>query len=247
VCSSDIVYNDTDNLTSGSSSVAEYITQIRDMGKTVKGTVRSTAILSIDNPSIAYAAFYETIINDGVSDESIYDYVLVDSAFGGVGHVLGFNNVLAAPVSYNSYHKTLTSGGPLGNVYAIRNPAGDFANANSYALIAGTINANAIALGEVYDAEGILQKNWDVSSAIYSQNFNVAAQDGAPNSIFFKPDGTKMYIIGTTDSVLEYNLSTAWDVSTVSYVQNFSVAAQDTFSFGVHFSPDGTKMYTSGD
>ena len=49
------------------------------------------------------------------------------------------------------------TGGASGNVFAIWDhgkSAGDTANSNSYALIAGLINANAIALGATYFANG---------------------------------------------------------------------------------------------
>lgn len=85
---------------------------------------------------------------------------------------------------------------------------------------------------------------WDVSSAAFSQTFSVSAQETAPSGVFFKPDGTKMYVVGNNgDAVNEYNLSSAWDVGTASYSQNFSVASQATFPTGVFFKPDGTRMY----
>ena len=92
-----------------------------------------------------------------------------------------------------------------------------------------------------------LSTAWDVSSAVFSQLFSVAAQESNPHGIFFKPDGTKMYVIGVTgDNVYEYNLSTAWDVSTASFLQSFSVSAQEINSTDVFFKPDGTKMYVIG-
>ena len=92
-----------------------------------------------------------------------------------------------------------------------------------------------------------LSTAWDVTSASYLQNFSVAAQEAFPTGIFFKPDGTKMYVIGVLgDDVNEYDLSTAWDVSSASYLQNFSVAAQEINPTGVFFKPDGTKMYVIG-
>ena len=88
---------------------------------------------------------------------------------------------------------------------------------------------------------------WDISTASYLQSFSVAAQEDTPNGISFKDDGTKMYIVGSTnDTVYEYNLSTAWNISTASYLQSFSVAAQDTFPGGLFFKTDGTKMYIVG-
>ena len=88
---------------------------------------------------------------------------------------------------------------------------------------------------------------WDISTASYLQNFTVATQENTPQGLFFKPDGTKMYIVGATgDDVNEYNLLTAWNVTTSSYLQNFSVAAQETTPTSVFFKPDGTKMYIIG-
>ena len=84
---------------------------------------------------------------------------------------------------------------------------------------------------------------WDVSTASYVQNFSVALQESNPAGLFFKPDGTKMYVCGfSSDSVHEYDLSTAWDVSTASFLQTFSVSAQANPT-GIFFKPDGTKMY----
>jgi DNA-binding beta-propeller fold protein YncE len=95
--------------------------------------------------------------------------------------------------------------------------------------------------------EYTLSHPWNVSSASYVQIFSVAAQETTPNDIFFKPDGTKMYVIGSTgDDVNEYTLSDPWNVSSASYVQIFSVAAQETAPTGIFFKPDGTKMYVIG-
>ena len=105
-------------------------------------------------------------------------------------------------------------------------------------------------LGIVSDAvyEYNLGTAWDVSSAVYLQNFSVSAQDSLPRDIFFKPDGTKMYVVGDAgNNVNEYNLSAAWDISSATYLQNFSVAAQETTPYGIFFKPDGTKMYVVGD
>jgi DNA-binding beta-propeller fold protein YncE len=92
-----------------------------------------------------------------------------------------------------------------------------------------------------------LSTAWNISTASYVQNFSVAAQESGPRTVFFKPDGLKMYIVGNDgDDVNEYNLSTAWNISTASYVQNFSVAAQETEPQGIFFKPDGLKMYIVG-
>jgi DNA-binding beta-propeller fold protein YncE len=92
-----------------------------------------------------------------------------------------------------------------------------------------------------------LSTAWDISSASYLQNFSVAAQEISPQGFFFKPDGLKMYVVGSSgDDVNEYDLSTAWDISSASYLQRSSVGAQDKTPRGVFFKPDGLKMYILG-
>ena len=94
-----------------------------------------------------------------------------------------------------------------------------------------------------------LSTAWDLSTASFNNNeFSVSSQEINPEGLFFKTDGTKMYVVGTTgDDVNEYDLSTAWDVTSATYSQNFSVSGQDTAPRGVHFKSDGTKMYIVGD
>jgi hypothetical protein len=88
---------------------------------------------------------------------------------------------------------------------------------------------------------------WDVSTIAFVRDFSVAAQDTAPQDIWFRADGFKMYIVGSTnDRVYEYNLATAWNVSTASFLQFFSVATQETVPISIDFSSDGTRMYVLG-
>jgi DNA-binding beta-propeller fold protein YncE len=98
--------------------------------------------------------------------------------------------------------------------------------------------------------EYTLSTAWNISTASYVQNFSVASQETSPQGLFFKPDGTKMYITGGgalgPKGVIEYSLSTAWNISTASYVRNFSVSSQDTGPESLFFKPDGTKMYVIG-
>jgi 6-phosphogluconolactonase (cycloisomerase 2 family) len=91
-----------------------------------------------------------------------------------------------------------------------------------------------------------LSTAWDISTASYSQLFSVSAQVSIPRAIFFKGDGTKMFIADQTGSdVNEYSLSTGWDVSTASYTQNFSTSSQSTSPQAVYFNPDGTEMFVA--
>ncbi len=94
-----------------------------------------------------------------------------------------------------------------------------------------------------------LSTPWDLSAASYNSiSFSVASQDGKPHGIFFKPDGTKMYILGDQyNSIYQYTLSTPWDLTTLSYDSvSFSIGSRDGDPYGLFFKSDGTKMYMVG-
>jgi len=95
--------------------------------------------------------------------------------------------------------------------------------------------------------EYTLSTAYDISSASFTQSFSTASQETTPRAVWFKPDGTKMFLLGAAgDDVNEYTLSTAWSLTSVSFVDSFSVASQDTAPTGLTFSADGTEMYTLG-
>lgn len=88
---------------------------------------------------------------------------------------------------------------------------------------------------------------WDVSTAVYLQEFSVAAKEIDPMGLFIKLDGTKIYTVGYEgDTVDEYDLGTQWDISTAVFLQEISIAAKETTPVGIKIKPDGTKMYIAG-
>ena len=94
-----------------------------------------------------------------------------------------------------------------------------------------------------------LSTAWDVSTGSYSSNsFSVSTEDATPSDIFFKPDGTKMYVIGyTSDRVHQYSLSTAWDITTASYdSKNCLVTTQEGLPHSLMFNSSGTSFYVAG-
>ena len=104
-----------------------------------------------------------------------------------------------------------------------------------------------------YDASLIeweLTSAWDLSTAFVNRTenvFGVGPYETAPRAVHFKPDGTKMYIVGSAgDSVDTFDLSTAWDLSTATSTSVFSMNSQDTNPRGFFFKSDGTKMYMCG-
>lgn len=107
--------------------------------------------------------------------------------------------------------------------------------------IAGTTNDNV--------RQYSLSTAWDVTTSSYdSVTYSISGQEGGVTDIFFKSDGTKMYVLGINETVFQYSLSTAWVVSSASYDSvSFSVSDKEsTLANGLYFSPDGTKMYVLG-
>jgi sugar lactone lactonase YvrE len=120
-----------------------------------------------------------------------------------------------------------------------------------YGLIFKTDGTKFYIVGNAYDT--IFQYScataWDISTGSYdNKTFTTTAQEATPTALFFKPDGTKLYVIGgTNDTVYQYTCSTAWDVSTASYdSRSFSVNALESSAEGLFFKPDGTKFYIVG-
>jgi len=102
--------------------------------------------------------------------------------------------------------------------------------------------------GGVEVNEYALTTGFDISTASFTTNFSVSAQEANPRGLAFNSDGTKMFVCGTTgQDVNEYALTTGFDISTASYTQNFSVSAQDDSPKSVKFNTDGTKMFILGD
>ena len=93
-----------------------------------------------------------------------------------------------------------------------------------------------------------LSTAWVVSSAVFATNFSVSSQDTTPAGLFFRADGTKMYVVGqANDTVFQYTLSTPWSVATAAYDSvSFSVALQEIIPSGLWFKPNGLSMYVVG-
>jgi len=88
----------------------------------------------------------------------------------------------------------------------------------------------------------------DVSTAVLHQSLDVSGVAADPQSVFFKPDGTKMYLFASDPSssvVYQYTLAAPWDLATASYD---SVSYTTTVDYGrsLFISPDGTRLYAMG-
>lgn len=90
--------------------------------------------------------------------------------------------------------------------------------------------------------------NGGTTSVSYSGSFSVFTQELSPQSVFFKSDGTKSYVLGTiSDRVYEYKLSCPWDITTSTYNNSFfSINSQETVPTGLFFRGNGLNMYLVG-
>jgi sugar lactone lactonase YvrE len=132
----------------------------------------------------------------------------------------------------------------------------------SYAsLSVSVLSQSTAAAGVIFSSDGTkmyildnanvvyqytLSTAWNVSTASYaSKSISVSSQSPAARAIYFSSDGTKMYVVDSTNkAVYEYTLSTAWNISTATYAsKSASISSQAAVAYGLAFSVDGTKMY----
>jgi hypothetical protein len=128
---------------------------------------------------------------------------------------------------------TLTSGGTItGNVTLTGNLTASGIVTSPYFSVAGTTGGEFVASKSV------------LSWAFGSKASTPLTADSAPTGVDFKPDGTVMFVLGSTNRrVYAYNLSPAWDVSTASVTPSLSTIVLDSGPEGVRFSPDGKYMF----
>ena len=94
-----------------------------------------------------------------------------------------------------------------------------------------------------------LSTPWDISSATYAtESLDVNPPESSPFGVFFKPDGSQVYIGGNgTDDVHAFDLSTDWDVSSGSDASDaLDSSPEDTVMAAFFIHPDGDKAYTLG-
>jgi len=131
-----------------------------------------------------------------------------------------------------------------------------FTSANSVTVSSQDSNAKGAVLssdgtkmfvcGDSNDVilEYALSTAYDLSTATYTQQFDVSSQTADPKSIFFKPDGTEFYL-GGDDKVVQYSLSTAWDISTASHTATKTISGYGNTHF-IAFNTDGTSLFFVG-
>ena len=130
--------------------------------------------------------------------------------------------------------------------YASKSFLASSQSANSYAVDFKTDGTKMYILGTTNDTvyQYTLSTAWDVSTASYdSVSLSVNSQEATPTHVEFKADGTSFYIVGIgSDTVYQYDLTTAWDLSTASYASK-SMSTGLTNPYHFTFKPDGTKIF----
>ena len=133
--------------------------------------------------------------------------------------------------------------GDSGGVFAEEEyPTGlTFSNDGTKMFITGTENDSA--------NEFTLSTAFDISTRSFVDAFDIsgtgANEDGAPTSVKFNDDGTKMFTAGFKQFIKEFSLSTAFDVSTSTFVQIKDLSTELTLNDpkDIEFNSDGTKMF----
>ena len=134
--------------------------------------------------------------------------------------------------------------------------AGDFKFVQSFSVSAQTNLPRGVFLDSsglrmyvgARTTERLLQYSlstaWDISTASYVRQLTVSSQISSVSNLFFKPDGTSLFILDNTSpgEIAKYDLSTAWDISSATYSSSLAVTA---FPLGLFFKPDGTKVYVT--
>ena len=96
---------------------------------------------------------------------------------------------------------------------------------------------------------------WDISTATHTRSSSTLAfgspiwgnASNNPYGMVFKPDGTKVFIVGASNNNLcEATLTTPWDVSTLTsgvVLDLGTLISGSSFPAGLVFKPDGTKAW----
>jgi hypothetical protein len=83
---------------------------------------------------------------------------------------------------------------------------------------------------------------WDVSTLTFVQELDVSVDLSFCTGIEFRPDGTRMFVVGGLGGsfkLISYNLSTPWDISTATKLHQIFVASPG----GIRISPNGLKLF----
>lgn len=94
-----------------------------------------------------------------------------------------------------------------------------------------------------------LSTAWDVSTATDDgEEIDISAQETSPQGIYFKPDGTYLYVCGNSgNDVGQYHLNTPWDMTSAHYDNKLlDVSGEVSVPKGLYIRSDGEKLFITG-
>lgn len=98
-------------------------------------------------------------------------------------------------------------------------------------------------LGDTGDSidEYDLSTAWDLSTAVYLQEFDISGEDTTITGFWIREDGKQVYFMGSlNDKIFAYHLNTAWDITTAENLDN---VAAHTDTKGISLSRDGLHAF----
>lgn len=189
-----------------------------------------------------------------ISTASYTTFIDVSTRDGGCRGVFlssdGYKMYFAGNTNTNIYQYNLSSAWDISTALYSSTFLVSDQDTGPYGLFFDSTGNKMYMAGNLDDAiyQYYLSTAWSLSTASYRLNYKLVSEDASQHGLFFNPDGTKMYVSGSTgDSVYQYTLSTAWNVSTASYSTSRSLSAQTAGIEEIFFSSDGYKMYLVGD
>ncbi|MEP4095241.1 hypothetical protein, partial [Reichenbachiella sp.] len=92
---------------------------------------------------------------------------------------------------------------------------------------------------------------FDITSGVTNDGspLSISGQENSPADLFFSPDGTKLYTVGSgSDEVNQYSLATPFDITSgVTFDGSpHSILTEDGNSSGIALSQDGRKLFVVG-
>ncbi len=93
-----------------------------------------------------------------------------------------------------------------------------------------------------------LSTAWNLTTAIYNDvNYYLRDEERNPVAIAFSLNGSRMYVSGQGQKIVQFTLSTSWELATIVYNDKFfSITGQCYYPYGICFKSDGSKMYVMG-
>jgi len=228
-------------------------------GSVFEVTPTSDIQVTLSNPADSGTVSGATLLLDGAATNTydianaVYDSVSFSVStqtntmegfrFGDSGSKV----YIASASDATIYQYTLSTSYDISTAsYASKSFLASSQSANSYAVDFKTDGTKMYILGLTNDTvyQYTLSTAWDVSTASYdSVSFSVNSQEATPTHVEFKADGTSFYIVGIgSDTVYQYDMTTAWDLSTASYASK-SMSTGLTNPYHFTFKPDGTKIF----